>query len=113
MRTFRKERVGSLIQEELGRELLREVEFPEGALATITGVVVSDDLEHAKVWLSVLPGELAEAALKVAKGARSELQYRLLKKINIKPMPRIEFALDRGPELAAAVEKMLLDEDNE
>ena len=106
---YRPQRVSSLIQEELGKLLVRDVEFPEGVLVTITGVDVGDKLEYAKVWLSVLPSDAGEAALKIAEKARNELQYRLMKKINIKPMPRIIFELDRGPENAARVEKKILD----
>ena len=109
---YRPQRVSALIQEELGKMLARDIEFAEGVLATITGVDVGEKLEHAKVWLSVLPSDAAEAALKVALKARNELQYRLLKKINIRPMPRIEFVIDRGAERAAAVEKALLKDNN-
>jgi ribosome-binding factor A len=33
--------------------------------------------------------------------------------MNIKPMPRINFLLDEGLEKAAAIEKILLDADNQ
>jgi len=48
-------RINSLIRDELSNILLREVEFPDGVLATITRVEVSDDLFNASVYISVLP----------------------------------------------------------
>lgn len=107
----RPERVQSLIQEELSKIIVREVEFPEGALATITSVEVEKKLEWAKVFVSVIPSASAEFALEVLERSAWKLQHLLMKKINIKPMPRIRFELDRGPENAARVERALLNEE--
>lgn len=106
---FRPERVGKLIREELSRMILRDVELPASALATITAVEVDKKLESARVEVSVLPSTpAAEQAVLDALVARAgELQYLLMKKINIKPMPRISFAIDHGLENAAKVEKLL------
>ena len=108
MRFFRSERVSSLIREEISRLLERELEFD--ALVTVTDVEVDRKLEHAKVLISVLPESGEAAALKTLGGEAGRLQHMLLKKINIKPMPRIYFEIDRGNENAARVEKALLDE---
>lgn len=109
MRFFRSERVQSLIQKELGLIIERELEFA-GALVTITGVEVDKKLERAKVRVSVIPRERANAALTQLGHVAGHLQHLLMQKINIKPMPRIVFELDRGPENAADVEKILLDQ---
>jgi ribosome-binding factor A len=105
MRFFRSERVSKLIREELGKIMVRETEFP-GALVTITEVEVDKKLDHAKVNVSVIPSEFGAPALTELGKRAGYLQHLLVKKINIKPMPRISFALDRGPENAALVEKL-------
>jgi ribosome-binding factor A len=107
MRFFRSERVQTLIQVELSKIILREVEFPN-ALLTITGVEVDKKLDHARVNVSVIPSSSGPATLAELHKRTGYLQHLLMKKMNIKPMPRIAFALDRGPENAAAVEKALL-----
>lgn len=107
----RSERVSKLIREELSKLILKELEFP-GALATITEVEVDKKLENARVMVSVIPSSSAPAALKELGEAAGNLQYLLLKKINIKPMPRIVFELDHGPENAAVVEKLLIEDNN-
>ena len=53
------------------------------------------------------PPKKETEAIKRLNDSVGELQYLLTKKINIKPMPRVEFALDRGMENAAAVEKAM------
>ncbi len=109
----RPERVGKLIREELATMVLREVEFPAGVFVTITAVEVDRTLEHAKVEVSVIPsdGETEKAVLETLAARAGELRYQLMKKINIKPMPRIFFAIDHGYLNAANVEK-LLEEDS-
>ena len=109
MRFFRSERVQKLIREELAKIVIREMEFP-GALVTITEVAVDKKLEHAKVRVSVIPSAAADGALDALKKRTGELQYLLTRKINIKPMPRIAFLPDHGPERAAVVEKLLDDD---
>ncbi len=108
----RPERVSSLIQEELGNLILREVEFEPGVLVTITYVDVASDLARAKVGVSALPSEKAPLAMAHLREKAKELQFQLLRKINIKPMPQIIFEIDRGLEHAAEVEKALLEDNN-
>ncbi len=103
----RPERVQKLIREELSKIILKELEFG-GALATITEVDVDKKLGLARVMMSILPASKEAQALSIARKATGDLQYLLMKKINIKPMPRIRFELDRGPRHAANVEKILL-----
>jgi ribosome-binding factor A len=110
MRFFRSQRVSKLIREQLSGLILREVDIPVGALATITEVEVDKKLEHAKVKVSVLPSERADAVMHALDRNAGKLQHLLTEKINIKPMPRIAFALDRGYENAAQVEKRLMEE---
>ncbi len=104
---YRIERINSLIREELGKILLKEVEFP-GALVTITEVKTSKDIDKAMVGVSVLPSEESGETLKILNRNIRHLQYLLMKKINIKPMPQISFRIDHGPENLAKVEKLLL-----
>jgi ribosome-binding factor A len=109
MRFYRSERVESLIQRELGALMARELEFG-GALVTIMFVEADKKLEHADVRVSVVPAEHAPEVMKLLGREAGRLQHMLMKKINIKPMPRIAFSLDRGAENAAQVERVFLDE---
>ena len=106
---YRPLRVGKLIREELGMMLQRELEFP-GALVTVTEAEISKKMDIAHVRVSVLPAAKAAEALKKLRAAGGDLQYKLLHKLNIKPMPQLVFEIDRGPENAAAVEKALMGE---
>jgi ribosome-binding factor A len=102
---FRSERVGKLIREELSKMILREVELP--ALVTITEVEVDKKLDGARVKISVIPSKEDKNVLAILAAHVGHFQYLLLRKINIKPMPRIFFEIDHGFENAALVEKLL------
>lgn len=113
MKFYRRERISKLILEELNNWISKELEF-RGALVTLTDVEVSPDLEVAIVKFSVIPSDKAPEAFKILEQFTSRLQGWLLKKINIKPLPRLRFELDRGLENAAEVEKLsLLDHDSQ
>lgn len=125
----RPERVANLIKEELSKIISRELEFP-GCLVTITDAEVNNKLEQATVKFSVFcPSETSpegrpsekfsgfarsrvarEIVLKILEKNRGYLQHLLVKKINIKPMPKIVFKIDYGLEKAAKIEKLLLDD---
>jgi ribosome-binding factor A len=108
----RKDRLQSVIQEELGKLIQHELSFPE-ALITITAVEVDENLETARIKLGILPKEKSAAAFGELKNMQGKLQFLLNRKLNIKPMPRIEFEIDHGAENAAQVEKLLIGGDND
>lgn len=92
---YRNLRVAELIQRELGKIILREVEFGAGILVTITGVEIQKNMSSAKIILAVMPSAAAPSALALLSEKNFFLYRLLMKKINIKPMPRIEFELEK------------------
>lgn len=112
MRNYRPLRMGSVIKKELSDLLMREVELPEGALATISGIEITRDLSQAEVGVSVIPAEKEEETLKILSKNQGRLQRLLNRKLNFRPMPRINFVLDLGLANAAKVEKILLEEES-
>jgi ribosome-binding factor A len=96
-----------LLREHVSELIIREVDFA-GALVTVTDVEIDKKLEHAKVKVSVIPGDRDLAVIRELDKQAPHLQHLLMKKINIKPMPRIAFVVDHGYENAAQVEKRLM-----
>ncbi len=106
MRTFRRERLSSLIQEKLAWMIEREIEVPN-TLVTITEVNITDKLESAEVKVSAFPSDKKTEVIKVLIKMTPEIQFKLSRILNIKPMPQIHFKYDEGPNRAAAVERGL------
>jgi ribosome-binding factor A len=105
---FRKQQLNSLIRNELSKAIVREVDFPVGALASVSEVRVTDDLTYADVMVSVYPDSKKEGTMKSLNAKRAELQTILFKKIKIMSLPKIRFNYDPGPEKAGSIEKILL-----
>lgn len=107
----RRERLNSLIREELSKIILKELYF-EGALVTITEVETLEDLEYANINVSVLPTEKSEEVLKILNVKHNYLYHLLRKKIRINMLPEIRFRIDTGIAHAAKIEKILIDQEN-
>ncbi len=99
--------VNELIRQELASLLLTEMEFPKGCLVTITRVDTAKDLRYAKVWLSVLPAYYFQKVLSKLKSNAGHLQFLLNKKLTMKPLPRLNFAIDDTEQKAEEIEKLL------
>ena len=108
MRFFRSQRVSKLIREETSKILSRDFEF-KNALVTITEIDVDKKLEHAKIMISVIPSDKSQMALDILNNNLWSIQGTLLRKINIKPMPRISFEIDNGHLNASIIEKKMID----
>jgi ribosome-binding factor A len=104
----RKTRVGELIRNELAKLIQRDVELT-GGIITVIEVDVTDKLDYARVKFSVLPSSKSKEALGLLQNAAGRLQHDLLRIINIKPMPYLQFSLDEGIEAAAKLEKVFIE----
>ncbi len=93
MRPYRNLKIANLIQHELSMLLVRDFSF-DGTLVTVTDVAVDEDLLHAHVKLGIIPETNGPEVFEVIKGRRRELHHFLLKKLNIRPMPHLEFKID-------------------
>lgn len=93
MRRYRNLKIASVIEEELGKLLLTEFDF-DGALVTITDVFVDTDLLQARVKLGIIPVERGPYVFLEIEKKRKFLQGKLLRKLNIKPMPRLKFEIE-------------------
>lgn len=108
--TQRTDQVESQIQRILGAVLNREIELPEGHLATITRVLINPDLKNAKVFISVLPFANSNSVMKILKNNRGMIQKELHSQLTMKFSPKLEFLLDKQPEYADQIEKLIDEE---
>lgn len=102
----RAQRIAEQIRHELAAILMRELKDPRIHDVTLTAVEVSPDLEHAKVWFTLLVGEPSEVgkALGHASGyLRTELAHRL----RMRSVPRISFQFDESVERGARLSRLI------
>jgi len=98
----RTRRVGEQIQRELAALIHDEIRDPRLGMVSVTAVLVSRDLAHAKVYVSVLgTAEQADASVRVLSHAAGFLRHRLGKILHIRVIPELRFYLDRSLEEGA------------
>ncbi len=107
---YRRERLSNLIEEELSKLIIRELEF-DGALVTITGVDISEDMQFADIRFSVIPANKLKGVQKTFDENAGYLQRLLIRKLSMRSIPYIRFEYDPGPEKAQRIEKILIEED--
>lgn len=106
MSVQRREKINDLLRDEIGQILHRELDLEAETLVTVIRAIVSEDLLHVRVYLSVIPSPAAEEVLKEINRQIYHLQQILNKRLRMRPIPKIYFVLDRTEEEAARIEKI-------
>ncbi|HEY7503730.1 MAG TPA: 30S ribosome-binding factor RbfA [Gemmatimonadales bacterium] len=104
----RPEQVAGTIRRVITEALSREIRDPRVGLVTVTGVLVTNDLSHARVSVSV-GGDQAEQAraLQGLHSAAGFLRSRAARALTTRTVPELHFELDKGVEHAARIEELL------
>jgi len=104
----RSDRVGDLLLELVSQLLAKEVSDPRIGQITLTGVEVSQDLKHARVFFSLLTGDRQKAeVLSGLKSATGFIRARVAKEINLRFVPAIEFVYDETQDRVQHIEELL------
>ena len=104
----RQARIADQIQRELAELVRLEVRDPRVGMVTITGVELSRDQSHAKVYFTVLgaasDGEQAREGLQRAAGfLRTQLAHRL----TTRTVPTLAFAYDESVERGVRLSRLI------
>ena len=105
--SLRIQRVNKLLKQEIGSLILKELDFSRDTMVTIIEVDASDDLQQAKIRVSIMPFLKAEKMLKVLNSQVFNLQKLLNKKLKMKIVPKIRFELDKSEERKTRIEQLL------
>ena len=100
------QKVNSLLEQEISKIILKDFYFP-GALVTLTHVDSSANLIEAKVYISVLPEEKTERALKLLNKDVYNIQQKINKLLKMRPVPKIKFAENKELIKAGKIEELL------
>ena len=101
--------LASTIQKELATMIMRDLDDPRlPTITSVTRVKVSDDLEYADVFVSVMgtPGQQS-AALNALKHAAGAMRTKLTKSLSIRVAPFLRFQFDEQLKKEMAVLELL------
>ncbi len=98
MKSHRPERVAHVIREVVSEAIAHRLSDPRIApLSSVTRVEMSLDLEHAKVWISVMGDEPAQRRTMAGlKSAAPLVQRMVARELPLRHCPRLSFALDES-----------------
>ena len=111
--SFRMQKVNSLIREQLGEILNRELDLKSGAFLTVLKVDTTSDLRYTNIFVSVFPEKEGTYVMTALKNEKSNIQRILNKKLHMKVLPRLVFKLDKTEVEADEIEKILRQIENE
>jgi ribosome-binding factor A len=108
--TRRTQRVALQIQQEISLILSRNLKDPRIGFVTVTGVDLSPDLRHAKVYVSAMGDDKARReSLQALNHASGWIRHELGQRIRMKFLPEIVFRTDTSLDYGERIDRLLDD----
>lgn len=104
----RAQRIAEQIQRDLAELIQREIPVSRAGLVTVSGVEITPDYAHAKVYFTVLGGE-PEAAAKLLNEKAGYFHSLLFKRLQIHTVPALKFVHDASVEKGFEIDKLIAD----
>jgi ribosome-binding factor A len=108
MKTFRPARVAEAVREVASETILFELRDPRVKLVTVTRAEVSGDLQHAKVYVSVMGTEQEQKrTLRALQHAAGFVQSKLADRMKTRYTPVITFVADQGVKNSIEITRLI------
>jgi len=102
----RSDRVAQQMQRELADLIRTELKNPHVGFVTLTGVDVTRDLSHAKIFYTLLQGDPVETQRALVRSA-GFLRNELSRRIKLFKMPELHFEYDHSVERGVSLDKLI------
>lgn len=108
MKTHRLARVAEVVREVASETILFEVRDPRVKMVTVTRAEVSGDLQHAKVYVSIMGSEREQdICLRALQRAAGFVQSKLGDRMRSRFVPVIQFILDKGVKNSLEISRLI------
>jgi ribosome-binding factor A len=109
MDSTRLQRIQRLIQKELSTVFLKKNESFQKALISVTAVRVSDDLGHARIYISIFPSEKKAEVFSLIEANQKSLRMELsqIVKNQLRKTPELSFFIDDSLDYADKIDQLL------
>ena len=87
-------RINDFIHRELANLIAKDCQDPRIGLVTISSVLVSKDLHHAKVYVTVLETEKTAGTLLALNNAAGFLRSKIAGHLKLRTTPKFKFLFD-------------------
>lgn len=108
MRYQRSQRVSELLLHEISHMVQFELKDPRIGFVTLTGVDVTSDIQHAKIYFTVMGDE--EVRRKTLTGLDKSIPFirrELGRRLRLRTIPELSFQYDKSIEYGARIESLL------
>ena len=111
MKSHRLARVAEVVREVAAESILFELKDPRVKNVTVTRAEVSGDLQHAKVFVSLMGSEREQKlTLYGLESAAGFVQARLAKRMTSRYVPHVTFVLDEGVKKSIEIARLIREE---
>ena len=111
MKSHRLARVAEVIREVAAEAILFEIKDPRVKNVTVTRAEVSGDLQHAKVFVSLMGTEKEQKlTLYGLESAAGFVQTKLAKRMTTRYIPHVTFVLDEGVKKSIEIARLIREE---
>lgn len=111
MKHHRQARIAEVVRETASETILFKLQDPRVRGVTVTRAEVAADLQHAKVYVSIMGDEREqEACLAGLQSAAGFVQRQLGDRLKMRYTPALTFVLDKGVKNSLEIARILKDE---
>lgn len=109
----RTQRVGEQMQRELAQLIRDEIKDPRvGGMVTVSGVDVSRDFGHAKVFITILDDQKdRKETIEVLNKAAGFLRHEIGRRMTMRTIPQLHFhydeSIERGSHLSSLIDSAI------
>ena len=109
MEETRLNKIGRLLQKELGNLFQKQTQGMHGTLISVSAVRVSPDLGIAKVYLSIFPSEKGKELLETIEYNNRTIRYDLGQRVRmqLRKIPELNFFLDDSLDYIENIDNLL------
>ena len=108
MKTHRVARIAEVIREVASETILFKMSDPRISMVTVLRAEVSGDLQHAKIYVSVIGDEEHQKeTLYALNGAAGFVQSQLADRMKTRFLPVLTFVLDQGIKKSLEISKLI------
>ena len=109
MENKRLQKIGRLLQKELGEIFLFQTKAMPGVLISVSEVRVSADLGIAKAYLSIFPTEKGKEIIKAITENTKSIRFDLGQRVRtqLRKIPELQFFLDESIDYFENIDKLL------
>ena len=108
MRFKRSQRIQELLLEEISKLLQSGLKDPRIGFTTLTRVEVSENLKHAKIFISVMGSEQEKSeTMEALKSVKGFIRNSLGKNLYLRYLPELEFKKDENAEHVEKITRII------